>query len=117
MGHLQRMKDQGFDPRIVIDVGAAHGDWTRSCQRIFPDARFIMVEPLPDYEEELAALATHEQIRYMKTAAGRSEGELQLLVPADPGGSSFLPASRPRRLVLQEISDGARRIPSEPGCP
>jgi hypothetical protein len=21
------MRDQGFDPRVVIDAGAAHGDW------------------------------------------------------------------------------------------
>jgi hypothetical protein len=24
------MRDQGFDPRVVIDAGAAHGDWTVS---------------------------------------------------------------------------------------
>jgi FkbM family methyltransferase len=94
MGHLQRMKRQDFNPRIVIDVGAAQGDWTRSCRQIFPDARYIMLEPLLAYEEELAALATHERIEYIRAAAGRTEGELPLLVPTDPGGSSFLPASR-----------------------
>jgi len=94
MRHLQRMKEQDFSPGIVIDVGAAHGDWTRSCRRIFPDARFILLEPLLDYEEELAALANHERIEYIRAAAGRTKGDLPLLVPKDPGGSSFLPASR-----------------------
>jgi hypothetical protein len=28
--HLGRMRDQGFDPRVVIDAGAAHGDWAHS---------------------------------------------------------------------------------------
>ncbi len=70
MGHLQRMKGQDFRPRIVIDVGAAHGDWTRSCRRIFPDARFIMLEALQHYEEELAVLANNERIEYIRAAAG-----------------------------------------------
>jgi FkbM family methyltransferase len=95
MEHLLRMKVQGFDPRVVVDVGAARGDWTKSCQRIFPDAHYIMVEPLPDYEEELAPLARQERIQYVKAAAGRAEATLPLLVPEHPGGSSFLLSSRP----------------------
>ena len=94
MQRLRSMKGRGFSPMVVLDVGAAHGDWTVSCQRIFPDAQFIMVEPLPDYENELAPLAETGRIRYVKAAAGRTEARLPLLVPEDPGGSSFLPAGR-----------------------
>ena len=77
-----------------MDVGAAHGDWTASCRRIFPDACFVMVEPLPDYEAELAKLARPGHIDYVRAAAGRFEGTQPLLVPLDPGGSSFLSSSR-----------------------
>jgi FkbM family methyltransferase len=94
MAHLHRIKEQDFDPGIVIDVGAAHGDWTRSCRQIFPDARFVMLEPLPEYHRELTELARQERIHYIPAAAGRAKDELQLLVPEDPTGSSFLPASR-----------------------
>ena len=93
MAHLARMKEQSFNPSIVIDVGAAHGNWTTSCRRIFPDARFIMLEPLPDYEGELAELANRGRIRYIRVAAGRKAEERRLLVSDDPEGSSFLPAS------------------------
>lgn len=93
MHHLRRLRAQGFHPAVVLDVGAAHGDWTRSCRRIFPDALFVMIEPLPTYEGELAGLE-QPGVRYVRAAAGREESSLPLLVPEDPGGSSFLPASR-----------------------
>jgi FkbM family methyltransferase len=95
MRHLGRMRDQGFDPRVVIDAGAAHGDWTVSCRRIFPRAVHVMIEPLPLYASELSALAEDDRIEYMPVAAGRQKMDLPLLVPERPGGSSFLPSSRP----------------------
>jgi FkbM family methyltransferase len=94
MTHLRRMKVRGLNPRVVLDVGAAHGDWTKSCQRIFPDAHFMMLEPLPDYGAELSALVRRGRIEYVPAAAGRTEDTLPLLVPDEPGGSSFLAASR-----------------------
>jgi len=94
MTHLQRMRVRGLNPRVVLDVGAAHGDWTKSCQPIFPDAHFMMLEPLPDYEAELSELVKQGRIEYIPAAAGRTEDTLPLLVPDDPGGSSFLPARR-----------------------
>lgn len=42
---LRRMKRLGFNPAVVIDVGAYVGDWTRSLKGIFPEARVLMVEP------------------------------------------------------------------------
>jgi FkbM family methyltransferase len=90
MTHLRRMKVRGLNPRLVLDVGAAHGNWTTACQRIFPDAHFMMLEPLPDYEAELSALVRRGRIEYIPAAAGRAEDTLALLVPDEPEGSSFL---------------------------
>ena len=94
MAHLRRMKIRGFHPRVVLDVGAAHGDWTASCQRVFPDAHYVMVEPLMEYERELSALVRPNRVEYVRAAAGREKTSRPLLIPDDPGGSSFLPASR-----------------------
>src|ERR1700730_17542552 len=44
---LRRMRRLGFDPHVVIDIGAYVGDWTRTCKRIFPNARVLMIEPQP----------------------------------------------------------------------
>jgi FkbM family methyltransferase len=93
MKHLRRMRVRGLNPRVVLDVGAAHGKWTKACQRIFPDAHFMLLEPLPDYEAELSALVRRGRIEYIPAAAGRAEDTLPLLVPDEPQGSSFLAAT------------------------
>jgi len=36
---------RGFRPSLVFDVGAANGTWTRDVRPIFPEARFVLVEP------------------------------------------------------------------------
>ena len=94
MRHLRGMKRRGFAPTLVLDVGAARGDWTTSCHAIFPDARFVMIEPLPEHDAELTALAGRWGMRYVRAAAGRTDEPRSLLVPDDPGGASFLPAGR-----------------------
>lgn len=94
---LTRMRDQGFDPKLILDVGAAHGDWTIACMRVFPEAQYALIEPLPDYEEELVPLERNPRVSLVvRAAAGRQPGRLPLLVPDEPGGSSFLPAIKGR---------------------
>ena len=54
-GHLRPIGDQdsvfadfkarGFDPALIFDIGAAAGTWTPSVRSIFPEARFVTVEP------------------------------------------------------------------------
>src|SRR5262245_55421298 len=94
MQRLRSMKSRGFSPAIVVDVGAARGDWTASCRSLFPEARFVLVEPLPEHEADLTRLAQRWSVRYVSAAAGRAPSTLSLLVPDDLGGASFLPAER-----------------------
>jgi FkbM family methyltransferase len=94
MERLRGMKRRGFSPAVVVDVGAARGDWTASCRSLFPEAHFVLVEPFPEHEAELTRLAERWGVRYVKAAAGRERSTLSLLVPDDPGGASFLPAQR-----------------------
>jgi FkbM family methyltransferase len=54
---MLRMKSLGFLPQTVVDVGAYHGDWTRTCKEVFPQARVLMVEPQHDCQVELQGLA------------------------------------------------------------
>ena len=42
---LSFLKNQQFNPRHIIDVGANHGKWTRTALRFFPNARYTLVEP------------------------------------------------------------------------
>jgi len=54
---LRRMQRLGFNPAVVIDVGAYIGEWARDLKRIFPGARILMVEPQPSHLDRLRAVA------------------------------------------------------------
>lgn len=70
---LLRLKRLGFNPEAVIDVGANVGDWTRMCKRIWPAARFLLIEPLPACEGPLIRLAsTSPGVRYERALLGAS---------------------------------------------
>jgi FkbM family methyltransferase len=54
---MLRMKSLGFLPQTVVDVGAYHGDWTRTCKEVFPQVRVLMVEPQHECQVKLQGLA------------------------------------------------------------
>lgn len=55
-GCLERLRhaaNLGFAPNQIIDAGAFTGGWTEGVANIFPDARFLVVEPNPHTQEEI----------------------------------------------------------------
>jgi FkbM family methyltransferase len=42
--HISRLKQLGFSPSFVVDVGAYKGEWTRKTLDIFPASSFLMIE-------------------------------------------------------------------------
>lgn len=93
---LRYLKDWGFHPRYVVDVGAYHGEWTGMLKGIFPEAQVLMVEPQQSKRARL------EQVRdrftpdvLLKTVLlGATEGEAVPFVEMESGSS-----------VYEEISD------------
>ena len=41
---LRQMRDLGFHPDLIVDIGAYRGDWSRVALPIFPGARFLLLE-------------------------------------------------------------------------
>jgi len=39
------LKRFGFAPRLVMDIGANHGNWTRCALQYFPEAEYVLIEP------------------------------------------------------------------------
>lgn len=39
------LKNLGFSPRTILDIGAYRGDWTRLVKRVFPKSKVFMIEP------------------------------------------------------------------------
>lgn len=80
---------QGFRPRAVIDVGAARGTWTLECREVFPAATYLMVDPLPENAQALAAVAAElPGVDYWIGALGAQPGRRTIHSHGDQ--SSFL---------------------------
>ena len=100
---LEGLAACGFQPRVVLDIGAARAEWSCATAEIFPHARFELFEPLaqrnPDYRRHLRlALASHERFRLHEFALGEHDATAPFWV--DPGGvgsSLLLPDSPPEQ--------------------
>lgn len=44
----ERLRDHGFRPKTIIDVGAWHGEWATSVAHTFPETRIVMFDALED---------------------------------------------------------------------
>jgi FkbM family methyltransferase len=90
-GALRRLQRNGIRPATVIDVGAALGDWSRECAGVFPDASYLMVEPLEEFAPALESTASSiASAAFVQAAVAEHEGERTFNVHEDMVGSSLL---------------------------
>src|SRR3954463_1002045 len=86
LAHVKRL---GFSPGTVVDVGVAYG--TPELYDAFPDARFLLVDPLEEYapaiDQITARLRSGEWVR---AAAGPEPGSITINVNRAPALSSTL---------------------------
>lgn len=113
---LERAAARGLGVRTVVDIGAAAGRWTRKALPLFPDARFLLLEPLEERRAELEALRReHPRADFLIAAAGDSVGEAALTVAPDLDGSGIYDgsssAARPVPLVTLDAALGERSLP------
>jgi FkbM family methyltransferase len=99
---LERAAARGLDIGTVVDIGAASGRWTRKALPLFPDARFLLLEPLEEHRAELDALhREHSRTDFLIAAAGDTAGEAALTVAPDLDGSG----------IYDRASPAARKVP------
>lgn len=55
---ITKLKQLGFQPKTIVDIGAYHGEWTKEMQIIFPNSSFLMVEPMSEKADLLKEIAT-----------------------------------------------------------
>jgi FkbM family methyltransferase len=89
LGLLEQAREVGFSPRTVVDVGAAYGSFALACNRIYPTAKYVLLEPLREYETFLKkAMNSLADAEYIPAAVGREPGEATMNVHPDLVGSS-----------------------------
>jgi FkbM family methyltransferase len=90
---MRRLRSSGLDPDFVVDVGASTGVWSKVVQRIFGNARFILIDPLiAQYPRaDLRGEARGEShFELVEAAASNKEGRAVFNVSPDLYGSSLL---------------------------
>lgn len=82
------IKSQGFNPTTIIDVGVATD--TDELYVHFPQARYLFVEPLAEFEPNLQQLCQrYPGSSYMLAAAGAENKEITFNVGPSMGDSSI----------------------------
>jgi FkbM family methyltransferase len=72
-GFLENLKNNGFSPSAIVDIGANAGEWSRTASSIFPSAQILMFDGDPENEPNL-----HNTVREI---GSRSRYFLRLLGP------------------------------------
>ncbi|HEX4888543.1 MAG TPA: hypothetical protein VFV37_10900, partial [Luteibaculaceae bacterium] len=73
---LLHLKNIGFQPAGVLDIGAYHGEWTVDFLHVFPNASVLMIEAQPAKEKTLQAISNKfPQVQYEMTLLGAHSGD------------------------------------------
>jgi FkbM family methyltransferase len=80
-GLLENLRDNGFAPSAIIDIGANAGEWSRVASSFFASARILMFDGDPDNEPSLHNTA--------RDIGARSEYYLGLLGPEKKEAVTF----------------------------
>jgi FkbM family methyltransferase len=92
---FQLLKNLGFAPRHVIDVGANHGTWTREALNFFPDAHYTLVEPQDDLKTNIQDLIGQGyKLNWINAGASDTPGTLMFTVAQSDDSSSFVPTAQ-----------------------
>ena len=101
---LQRAATYGSPFGTILDVGAAAGTWTEKAIRIWPNAKYLLFEPLHERQPDLVQLQRkHENtaIEIVPSAVGEEIGEVSFSVAEDLDGSA---------VDADAISDATRTV-------
>ncbi len=84
------LKQIGFEPKHIVDVGANHGTWTRETLKYFPDAYYTLLEPqywMQDSIKDL--LENNKKIKFNAVGAGAQEGTFNFTIVNRDDSCSF----------------------------
>ena len=78
------LRSYGFAPDVVVDVGVGGG--TPWLYRSFPDARFVLIDPLEECADLVRGREHLETFHFHAVALGKTPGKAKLNVPFSEKG-------------------------------
>lgn len=106
LGGLSRLRDAGFSPTGILDVGAYEGGFARTARQIWPDAYILMIDALSEKSPMLA-----QTCRDLSNA----DHTIALLGARDMPAASFFVVDTDRRPDL--IKSGSSKFRENTGFP
>lgn len=96
---FRQLKDFGYSPEVVYDIGASNGMWTKVVRQVFPEAKYELFEPLADklpyYKEpQEAQLKEASNVRLHKIGLGDKNLNQEMAIYTGGFGSTFLEIER-----------------------
>lgn len=104
-GSIANLHSNGVSPLTVLDIGAHVGTWTKRAAKIFPEARFHMIEAEAEQKPKLEAVAASLKGRAGITIA---------LLGAEARESSTFYSMGTGSSVLEEATTFDRKLVSMP---
>lgn len=77
------------NPKFIVDVGANHGNWTRSALRYFPETRFLLVEPQERLKPSSIDLLARPTVEWLQVGVSNCPGVLKLALTPNDASASF----------------------------
>jgi FkbM family methyltransferase len=103
---LGRAKSELPRMNTVIDVGAAEGTWYTKAREFFPDAYFLLFEPLIERKKELDAIvAMNNKVKVYATALGDISEIVPFSVTDDLDGSGFYGSGNLRDVQVEKLDN------------
>lgn len=88
---MKGLAARGFNPKMIVDVGAARGDWTKLAMKFWPKSKYLLIEPLDERLLDLSILTEkYPNVKFILAGAGAEPGEAILGVTKELDGSSFM---------------------------
>lgn len=86
---FQCIKNLGFNPSHIVDVGAHRGTWTRNALQYFPDAYYSLFEPQAYLSASFTDLLKNPKIKFHAKGVGASSGMMDLTTSDRDDSFSF----------------------------
>lgn len=88
---IKALKENGYSPTHIFDIGANHGNWTNNCVEFYPDAHFLMFEAI-EYEE-LNQFRGYTNIDVFNELLNEKSGPVEWYEMRNTGDSMFKEAT------------------------
>lgn len=115
---LHRMKQKNIHPSTIIDLGAAQGKWSVLAMNFWPNAEYLLFEPLAERNAELENLKTlYKNIHLVCAAAGKEKSSIDFSVTDDLDGSGVYEnhkTATTRKIEVTSIDEEVQRIGLKP---